>query len=63
MEKDSCFVVYVSVFVCAVEVPFDGVVGSVCYFVVVFSECVDNSVCVRVVAVSYTHLDVYKRQI
>ena len=36
-------------FVCAVNVSFDGIVGSVCYFVFVFSECVGNSVCVRVV--------------
>ena len=49
---------------------FDGIVSSVCYFALVFSECVGEFVCVGVmvcecdvfIAVSYTHLDVYKRQ-
>ena len=44
---------------------FDGIVCSVGYFVLVFPECVGDFVCVGVMvcAVSYTHLDVYKRQV
>ena len=40
---------YMSVFVCAVNAPLDGIVSSVCCFVIVFSECVGNFMCVRVV--------------
>ena len=31
----------------------DGIVSSVCYFVIVFSECVGNFVCVRVACIFY----------